>query len=433
MLALPALGGGLLAAAGCRPGGQGAPRPPALSGEVRLSYTEGPTWTAAFTKLAEQFRQLHPSVQVAVEPTFTSGNNTKYIASAVAGSAADLVFTTESLDTQLYVKDIIQPLDAFIARDPQFKAAAYFDTVMAAYKFRGKQIALPILWGAYVLWYNKSMFDRAGQKYPDESWTWETFLNACRALTKPSSDAQVMGDYGFETRNHQNVWSQWIWGSGGDLFNADGTRCTLDAPQAIEGFQFLIDLIHRWKVTPTLKELTDRGLGTNGFLSGRIGMVSNAIYSLPTYRKVELFDWDIAFVPKGSAGRWSANPTTGLAMWKETRAPDTSWAFLSFLMSADAQKTYVNDGVDGMPVHREAAQLILQDARPPRGKQAFFDAFRNAKPAFITPYGRTAVSVLSTETAAMWADGVPARGALTAAVPKINQAIQAEIDEDTKR
>src|SRR5207248_7421097 len=129
------------------------------------------------------------------------------------------------------------------------------------------------------------------------------------------------GQYGFETRNHQHPWSSWVWGTGGDLFSQDGLTCTLDQPAAMDGLQYLMDLMHRYKVAPTLAELKQRNFGTNAFgMSGKVGMVFNAIYAVPNYWKVDLFEWDIAPIPKGPKARLTPMVTDGLAMWKGTSA-----------------------------------------------------------------------------------------------------------------
>jgi ABC-type glycerol-3-phosphate transport system substrate-binding protein len=101
---------------------------------------------------------------------------------------------------------------------------------------------------------------------------------------------------------------------------------------------------------------------------------------------------DIAPVPKGKKGRTTTNPTSGLAMWKGSKSPDATWAFMRFLISEEASKGYVEGAMDGLPVHKGAADLVIKDTRPPKSKQVFIDAFKYAKPAFTTPYGRRAIS-----------------------------------------
>ena len=187
-----------------------------------------------------------------------------------------------------------------------------------AYKFRGKQAGLPVNFGAYVMHYNKTLFEQAGRKLPDDTWTWDTFLDAPQGLTRPATDGSI-GQFGFETRLHENVYSSWIWNAGGDLFNAEGSKPLFDKPESIEGMQYLIDLLHRHRVAIApeviMRQTGSNPYGTNIFgITGKVAMVFNAIYYLPTYRQSEGLqqkEWDIAPVPKGRKGGSPPTPPPG--------------------------------------------------------------------------------------------------------------------------
>ncbi|HXI19259.1 MAG TPA: extracellular solute-binding protein, partial [Chloroflexota bacterium] len=217
-----------------------------VKGTARFSHLGQKPHPDVFTKLASQFQQQNPGVTVMAEPTW-SWDNAKYIAEAVGGDASDLVWTSENFVTPLFAKGVVREVDAFISKDRSFKPADYYDTVLTAYKFRGKQVGMPVNFGAYVMHYNKTLFERAGRKLPDDTWTWDTFLEAAKALTRPTTDG-TFGQYGFETRLHENVYSSWLWNAGGDLFNPEGTKQLFDKNESIEGMQYLVDLLHRHRV-----------------------------------------------------------------------------------------------------------------------------------------------------------------------------------------
>jgi len=428
---------GPLAFAACGPAADTGPAGPAqpLKGAIRYSHLSTKSHVDVFQKLAAQFQQANPAVQVTAEPTW-KWDNAKYIAEAVGGDAADVVWTSENYVTPLYARGVVAELDSFITRDKTLKPADYFNTVFGAYKFRGKQVGLPILWGAYVMYYNKSLFGRFGRKLPDDSWTWDTFLDAAKALSRPSNDPATFGQYGFETRWHENVWAPWVWNNGGDLFTPDGLKMALDKPEAIEGLQYLIDLIHRHRVAPTSDELSNHKLGTNAFGTGQVGMAWNAIYFLPTYRNsdaLQQMEWDVAPIPKGKKGRATTNPTSGLGLWKGSKSPDAAYAFMKFLISEEASKAYVAEGVDGLPVHKAAADQVLKDGGPPKSKQVYIDAFTYAKPAFTTPYGQRAIQTLNDDIKNVFKTGGSVKDVITGSIAKLNQIMQEEISADTKK
>jgi multiple sugar transport system substrate-binding protein len=437
VLAGACVGGG--SAGGSAGGAEGGPQPGALKGAIRFSHLGQIPHPDVFARLAGQFQQQNPGVTVTAEPTW-SWDNAKYIAEAVGGDAADLVWTSENFVTPLFAKGVVREVDGYLSRDKSFKLADYYDTVINAYKFRGKQTGMPVNFGAYVMHYNKTLFERAGRKLPDDSWTWDTFLDAARSLTRPATDGSF-GQYGFETRLHENVYASWLWNAGGDLFDAEGTKPLFDRPESIEGMQYLVDLLHRHRVA-IAPEVVQRQTGSNPYgnntfgLTGKVAMVFNAIYFLPSYRQAEglqQMEWDVAAIPKGPRGRTTTNPTAGVTMWSGSKAPDAAWAFMRYLVSEEASRTYVDMALDGLPVHKGAADLVLKDSRPPRSKQIYIDAYKYARPAFTTPYGQRAKSEYNTAIRPLFLEGGQVRQAVLEAMPKIQAALDEEIAADQKK
>ncbi|HET7769074.1 MAG TPA: sugar ABC transporter substrate-binding protein [Chloroflexota bacterium] len=408
-----------------------------VKGTIRFSHLGDPKQAGFWSKAAGIFSQQHPQIQLTAEPTW-SWDNAKYIAEAVGDSAADVVWTSENYVTPLFARGVVQEVDQYVAKDKSFKPGDYFESVLTAYKFRNKQAGWPVNWGAYVLYYNKTLFERSGRKVPDDSWTWDTFLDAAKALSRPSTDAAVTGQYGFETRWHENVFAPWIWNAGGEIFSADGTKAMLDKNETIEGLQYLVDLIHRHRVAIPPSEITTHRLGTNAFgITGKIGMVFNAIYFLPTYRQasdgLNGQDWDIAPIPKGKAGRTTTNPTAGVGLWKGSKSPEAAWTFMRWANSKETAELWVQENMDGMPVHKGAADLLLKDSRPPKSKQVFVDAFKYAKPAFTTPYGQRPMSVFKSAVAPVFNNGGNVRQAVTEAMVAVRTAMDEEVAADVKK
>jgi multiple sugar transport system substrate-binding protein len=327
-------------------------------------------------------------------------------------------------------------LDPYAVKDRQWRAADYPDNALAMYKAGGKQYALPLLWSPIILYYNQSMFERAGRKVPDDTWTWETLLDAARALTKPSNDPNVMGEYGFGVRDFINWYLPWVVSNGGEVWNADGTKCTLATPEATEGLQFAADLIHRWKVSYTMQERDARGLGSYPFQRGNLAVVFDGSPALPTYRLgAQVWEFDVAPLPKGKKGRKTAALTASLAMWSGSRAPEAAWAYMRHLVGEEASRQYAafvgkptiaGGGMGGLPVHKAAARLILQDSELPKGRQAFVDALGYAQPPVPSGYAWAAVGALGQAMKPMWYEGQPA----AVVMPEVVRVVNAKMDEE---
>jgi ABC-type glycerol-3-phosphate transport system substrate-binding protein len=119
-------------------------------------------------------------------------------------------------------------------------------------------------------------------------------------------------------------------------------------------------------------------------------------------------------------------------MWSGTKSPDATWAFMRYLLSEEASKAYVDMALDGLPVHKGAADLVLKDPRPPKSKQIYIDAYKYAKPAFTTPYGQRAKSEYNNAIRPLFLEGGQVRPAVMEAMPKIQAALEEEIAADVK-
>jgi multiple sugar transport system substrate-binding protein len=87
---------------------------------------------------------------------------------------------------------------------------------------------LPYDGGTYALAYNKDLFDKAQIKYPDDTWTWDNYVQVAARLTVDGNGRRA-NDNGFDPRQIQQYGSQtlrgnywyWIWSNGGDILSAD--------------------------------------------------------------------------------------------------------------------------------------------------------------------------------------------------------------------
>ena len=82
------------------------------------------------------------------------------------------------------------------------------------------------------------------------------------------------------------------------------TVSTLNAPEAMQAMQFVIDLFTKDKVTPPIKNLVTESSLTN-FLQGNVAFMQNGPWQVVNVRKAK-FDWDVIPFPAGAAGQHAA-------------------------------------------------------------------------------------------------------------------------------
>ena len=137
----------------------------------------------------------------------------------------------------------------------------------------GRRYALPLDFGSQAVYYSTALWDAAGLTRPPYDWTargWTTeeFLDAARRLARlpvgPGGEAvdgererpagsgggTGAGVWGWHQGTGLRQWAPWVWSFGGDVLDKQGTKCVLDQAPAVEGLQFLQDLIHKHRVMP---------------------------------------------------------------------------------------------------------------------------------------------------------------------------------------
>ena len=83
------------------------------------------------------------------------------------------------------------PLDPFIEKGI-ISVDNLSEATLDMYRFDGKLYAIPSGVSTTLLFYNKDMFDAAGAAYPDESWTWNEYIETAKKLTRDTnSDGKI--------------------------------------------------------------------------------------------------------------------------------------------------------------------------------------------------------------------------------------------------
>jgi multiple sugar transport system substrate-binding protein len=178
----------LLGITGCSSGGDAEE-----SGQVTLTLAG---WSLAttpeFKTLADGFRSSHPDITVELKEYDAANYDTQMIADLAAGKAPD-VYVQKNLKNFYTYQNGKQLVDV---SDVAGKLGAKVGG-LSAYQVDGKTWAVPYRADSWVLYYNKALFDKAGVKYPDGSWTWAEYATAAKELTTKlkASGSKALGAY----------------------------------------------------------------------------------------------------------------------------------------------------------------------------------------------------------------------------------------------
>lgn len=265
-------------------------------------------------------------------------------ASATGGSLPD-VFWMHSNEFAKYAKyDMLLDLTSKISNSKKVEVNKFPQDIVNLYKWEGKNYAFPKDIDTIALWYNKTMFDEAGLTYPDHTWTWDTFREAAKKLTKADGS-----QYGFSLKasNNQAGWYNIVYDMGGYIISDNKKKSGFDDTGTIKAINFIAEIIKDGSMPPyqVISENNEEAL----FEAGKVAMVTMGSWMLPELCNNDYVKkhGDIAVLPKDAVTgrRMSIYNGLGWAASSTTKKPEQAWALIEYLGSKEAQQKQSDLGV----------------------------------------------------------------------------------------
>jgi multiple sugar transport system substrate-binding protein len=317
-------------------------------------------------KIAEAFEKENPNIHVKVEITPWDQYWTKLEAASTGGTAADII-TMHSNESYKYMSNgVLLNLDSLI-KDDAVDLANYYDGTANLFAYKGSQYGIPKDVSTVALWYNKSLFDAAGVAYPDDTWTWETFVAAAKKLTDTDK-----GIYGYAASNNlQDGYNNFIFQNEGTVLNKAQDKSTFNNPNTVEALQFYSDLINKEKVSPTLAQLAENDPQTM-FQSGKVAMITHGSWMPGVFKANDytLKNADCAVLPQGKIRAAELNGL-GYSVFSKTKHPEAAKKFVAFLASKKGNEIQAETGT-AIPAYKGLAEGWVK-SYPEFKVQAFVD------------------------------------------------------------
>ena len=268
---------------------------------------------------------------------------------------------------------VAKELNGYLARDESFKIDDYAKGVVDAGSWKGKLYFLALFANFNLLYFNKTLLDRAGVKYPDDTWTKEMVLDAARRLTQGDGASKV---WGFNFSRDLNNISPYIWNNGGDAFDKpeDPTKSTMSSAASLEALQWLVDLINKHRVAPG-----EGGATQPTFQSGQVAMQTMPVGSIGTVARDAQFPWDITFIPKGKTGqRQNYAGTLFYGVGANTKMPDGAWSLLKTICGNFGVGLHVQAQI-GAPSLKGLEKEYMALPPPPANRKVVLDTLPQLK------------------------------------------------------
>jgi multiple sugar transport system substrate-binding protein len=369
-------------------------------GELRLLVCcSGPEDLENREKWNTAWAEKYPGVKVTQEALPAGQNYFEKLQTLIAANTMPDLYDMWEGYIQPYAENgALMDLDPFFAADDKVKKEQLVPAALEGGGWEGRVYAFcqGFMPGPISLYYNPAHFQSAGLKEPDENWKWEDVRNAAKALTKGNEQWGLTYSLWFVP------WLYWIWSNGGDLFNADQTKCALTDPKATDALQYWADMVLVDKTTLPSSEAQALQGPENAFRTGKVSMYLGNCWDVPgmtAATKETGFNWKAVLSPKANDNNriWYEHFWCW-GMWPKTELPQTGW-----LMMRD----FILDQVN------QAAQPMVP-------------GLSTLMPVFATPenkeLGYGPLVQLATQPGLLKIPGAGAK------FDKISQMVQAELD-----
>ncbi|MCO5217697.1 MAG: sugar ABC transporter substrate-binding protein [Thermomicrobiales bacterium] len=337
--------------------------------EVTISYG---IWDSAQQAGVEEqiaaFNAVQPNITVEIQLTPWSDYWTK-LQTAVSGGEAFDVFWLNSANCPVYASaGALVPLDSIFGEgglDP----ANYPEQILDLYSFEGHRYGSPREYDTIALFYNKDIFDAAGEAYPDDTWDWAKFREVAEKLTDEANGIYGVGLHLSGQENYSNFVLQ---NEGRYLNDALDACVVADEVVAGEALQWVTQF-YLDGLTPGPDVQQSNPAPDSLFPGGVVGMLPGGSFRAKTYHDLieSGFNVGVAPLPQGKK-RATVIHGLGNVVWSGSKNIGAAVEFAKFLGGEEAERLIGTTGI-GLPAFK-GLEYTWTDGLTGLDAQVFVDA-----------------------------------------------------------
>ncbi|HEX3615409.1 MAG TPA: sugar ABC transporter substrate-binding protein [Solirubrobacteraceae bacterium] len=323
------------------------PAPKQLSGSLTVAFFGAADIVKAWEPIFNTFRRIHPKVNLELVP-IAATDWTTYADSAMlqmaGGKQFDVLQAAVNVQRLFISKNVVQPLDAYLARDHKQLASYLSDEYQKFFQWgktlvsgNGSTYYLPADFNTNCMWVNTKMFKDAGLPVPADGWTWDDLMAAGPKIAT-SSDTFLI-DLPADTWDFQ----PWALTNGSDIMTPDWTKSTMSHPKTVAAAKFVQSLcVKGYAPKPSATGTTFDPV--TEFANDKLAIFSAGAWLNPSVKaagaagKAKIVAWPKK-VREGTTVGWNA-----YSVVKSSKNKEAAWAFLKYLNSAGVTTTLTKSG-----------------------------------------------------------------------------------------
>lgn len=349
---------------GATSGGESGGASPAAGGEVTLRLWDEQA-AEAYEAALPAFEEEHGvKVNLEVIPWADYWNTLRN--DIAAGGAPDVFWTNSSNFADYAQAGKLLNIDEVI---PEAERGDWIDAAVDQYTLDGTLWGVPALTDPGIaVFYNKDLLAAAGVSEEElQNLAWDptaqtdtlrevatklTLDSAGKTPADPDFDPAKMVQFGYNSAlDTQAIYLNYLGSNGAEYQNAEGL-IAFDSPEGVQAFQYMVDLINKDHVSPSAADTNDNGdFSRDQFLQGKMGLFQSGSYNLANILEGADFEWGIAPLPEGPAGRISVVNSVIAAGSTTSKNAEGQKALLEWISGPEGASALGETGV-GLPANK---------------------------------------------------------------------------------
>ncbi|MEU6325066.1 ABC transporter substrate-binding protein [Streptomyces sp. NPDC047009] len=319
-------------------------------GKITLKFWNGLTGgdKATLDKLVGEFNASHKDIKVESNPMPWDVFYQKLLTSVGSGTGPDIVAMDSGQMPKYAHSGVLQPVDDFYSA-PSSGSDKLVKYAVQASKFGGKNYGVPLETAPMLLYWNKTLFQKAGLDPNKPPTTMAQFEQYAAKLTKDTNHDGKPDQYALAMADHETApaFPVVLWADGGGVVSQDGKKAMLDDPATVSAVEHWADLYRNKKVSP---------IGINGgdadklFQTQKVAMEIVGPWDTSTFTQAGV-NYGVSMPFAGSQARTTAAIVTSLALTSSNpAAKKAAYTFFSYWNSKQSQLTLAKG--TGFPANR---------------------------------------------------------------------------------
>jgi multiple sugar transport system substrate-binding protein len=356
------------------------PAPKQLTGRLTVAFFGAADIVKAWTPIFNSFRTLHPKLHLELvpipAPTWT-GYADAAILQMAGGKQFDILQAAVNIQRLFIGKNVVEPLDGYIARDRKELAPYFADENKKFFQWNktliskgGPTYYLPADYNTYCAWVNTKMFSDAGVPVPTDDWTWNDLMAAGAKICTSPDKFLINVDPG-----DMFFFQPWALTNGSTILSSDWSKSTFANPNTIAAARFAQSLC--------VKGYSPKPGGafdvTTEFANDKLAIFGAGAWLNPSVKaagaagKAKIVAWPHNTV-KGTSVGWNAYPIV-----KSSKNKEAAWAFLKYLMSTHVSATLAKTG-QATPGRKSIFNKYMPTAAPEQNIRELWTSLDYATP-----------------------------------------------------